>query len=237
MIKSSIGWLLGQIFTFTNHYALSIILLTIIVKFVILPLTLAQMKSQKSMSEVQPKIQELQKKYKDDKETLNQKTLELYKEHKVNPLAGCLPLIIQMPIIFALFTVLREPTQYVFGGNESLALEATSQVFLWIKNFAEPDKLYAVLKFEWAKSIPGLLPMLASILTYFQFKTMGTTTQSDNETANRMNKNMQMMFPLMILVFGNSISAGVALYWVVSTAFQMVQQILLKPKSTKEAQI
>lgn len=235
MIKSSIGWLLGQIFTFTGHYALSIVLLTIIVKVIILPLTMAQLKSQRGMQEIQPKLQELQKKYKNDKEALNQKTLELYKEHKVNPFQGCLPLLIQFPIIIALFTVLREPITYVFGGNADLAKEATSQVFLWISDFSLPDKLSNVIATDWAASVPGILPMMASILTYFQFKTMGTTTQSDNATANSMNKNMQIMFPLMILFFGNSISAGVALYWVISTLFQMVQQIVLKPKPAKEA--
>jgi YidC/Oxa1 family membrane protein insertase len=235
VINSTIGWILGQIFTFTNHYAFSIILLTIFVKLAILPLSLAQVKSQRSMTEIQPLLQDLQKKYKNDKETLNQKTIELYKEHKVNPLKGCLPLLIQMPIIFALFAVLRDPLVYVFGGNQALADIANSQQFLWITDFSAPDKLSNVLNFPWAQNVPGILPFMSAILTYYQFETMQTAPASDNDTAARMNKNMKLMFPLMILMFGNSISAGVALYWVISTGFQMVQQVVIKPKRIKEA--
>lgn len=234
-LNVGIGWLLGFIFQITNHYALSIILLTVIIKFAILPLSLAQLKSQRGLSQIQPQLQELQKKYKNDKETLNLKTIELYKEHKVNPFQGCLPLLIQMPILFALFAVLRDPLVYVFGNNQELASIANSQVFLWIKDFSMPDKLSNILNFPWADSIPGVLPFLAAILTYFQFETMSSTSQTDNEVANSMNKNMKIMFPMMILLFGNGMSAGLSLYWVVSTLFQMVQQIILKPKSIKEA--
>jgi len=234
-LNIGIGWLLGFIFQATNHYALSIILLTIVIKFAILPLSLAQLKSSRGLSQIQPQLQELQKKYKNDKETLNLKTVELYKEHKVNPLQGCLPLLIQMPILFALFAVLKDPLIYVFSNNQDLANIANSQVFLWIKDFSQPDKMSSILNYKWAESIPGILPFMAAILTYFQFETMSSTTTSDNEMANSMNKNMKIMFPLMILMFGNGMSAGLSLYWVVSTSFQMIQQILLKPKSIKEA--
>lgn len=234
ILYDSIGWLLGVIFSFTNHYAISIILLTIIIKFAILPLSLAQLKSSRGLSQIQPQLQELQKKYKNDKETLNQKTLELYKEHKVNPLQGCLPVLIQMPILFGLFEVLKNPLKWVFHNNQELANIANNQVFLWISDFAQPDKLSNVLNFPWADAVPGILPFLAAILTYLQFETMPTTA-SDNEMANSMNKNMKIMMPLMILFFGTGMSAGLSLYWVISTLFQMIQQIVLKPKSIKEA--
>lgn len=235
ILYDSIGWLLGVIFSFTNHYAISIILLTIIIKFAILPLSLAQLRSSRGLSQIQPQLQELQKKYKNDKETLNQKTLELYKEHKVNPLQGCLPILIQMPILFGLFEVLKNPLKWVFHNNQELANIANNQVFLWIADFSQPDKLSNVLSFAWADAVPGILPFLAAILTYLQFETMPQTTSSDNEMANSMNKNMKIMMPLMILFFGNGMSAGLSLYWVISTLFQMIQQIVLKPKSIKEA--
>lgn len=236
MINTSIGWILGQIFILTNHYALSIVLLTIFVKLLILPLTLAQLKSTSNMTAIQPQMQELQKKYKNDKETLNLKTIELYKEHKVNPLKGCLPLLIQMPIIFALFAVLKDPLKYVFGGNQGLADIATSQVFLWISDFSAPDQLSNILDYTWAGGIPGILPFLAAILTYFQFDQMtASTPQTDNQMANSMNKNMKIMFPFIILISSSGMSAGITLYWVVSTLFQMIQQMVLKPKNIKGA--
>lgn len=236
MINTSIGWLLGKIFIITNHYALSIVLLTVIVKLLILPLTLAQLKSTRNMTAIQPLMQELQTKYKNDKETLNLKTIELYKEYKVNPLQGCLPLLIQMPIIFALFAVLKDPLKFVFGGDKALSDVATNQVFLWISDFSAPDKLSNILDYTWASGIPGILPFLAAVLTYFQFDQMtGSTPQSDNQMANSMNKNMKIMFPLIILMSGNSMSAGITLYWVISTLFQMIQQMVLKPKNIKGA--
>lgn len=234
-LNVGIGWLLGVIFKVTNHYALSIILLTVIIKFAILPLSIAQLRSSRGLSQIQPQLQELQKKYKNDKETLNQKTIELYKEHKVNPLQGCLPILIQMPILFALFAVLKDPLIYVFANNQELANIANNQVFLWIKDFSQPDKLSSIINTTWAAAVPGILPFLAAILTYLQFETMPTTTSTDNEMANNMNKNMKIMMPIMILFFGNGMSAGLSLYWVVSTLFQMIQQIVLKPKSIKEA--
>lgn len=237
-IYEGIGWLLGQIYNFTNHYGLSIILLTIIIKVLLIPLTQAQTKSQKSMNEIQPKIQEINKKYKNDKEKQTEETLKLYKEYNVNPMAGCLPMLIQFPIIIALFGVLRDPLKYVFNNDSSLATQATTQAFLWIKDFSVPDTMAAFFSnLSWADKLPGILPILAAILTYLQFKTMSNKTQaSSSGAAGGMMKNMQVIFPLMILYFGVNMAAGVTLYWVISTGFQIVQQMIMQSNSTaKEA--
>lgn len=236
-IYESIGWLLGQIYNFTNHYGLSIILLTLIIKILLIPLTQAQTKSQKSMNEIQPKIQEINKKYKNDKEKQTEETLKLYKEYNVNPMAGCLPMLIQFPIIIALFGVLRDPLKYVFNNDSGLAREATTQAFLWIKDFSVPDTMAAFFSnLSWADKLPGILPISAAILTYLQFKTMNNKTQKSNDMAGGMMKNMQIMFPLMILYFGVNMAAGVTLYWVVSTSFQIVQQLVMQSNNkTKEA--
>lgn len=139
----------GLDYKYLSAYAISIIITTVIFKLILLPLTLKQTKSMKDMQVIQPKMKALQEKYKNDKETLNIKTMELYKEHNVNPLGGCLPLIIQMPIIIAFFSLLREPYKYMFGGspdNVESIKEASSffynnvqKGFLWIKDigFAE----------------------------------------------------------------------------------------------------
>ncbi len=226
-IAVPIGWVLGQIYNLVGSYGLAIVFLTILIKLVLFPLSRAQVKSQKSMSVVQPKIQKLNEKYKNDKEKLAEETMKLYKEYNVNPLAGCLPLLIQFPIIIALFAVIKFPAKFVFNGNEALALAATDQVFLWIHNMAAPDMLSAVIPIDIAKALPGILPILAALLTYLSFKTMPQPESAGNESANKMMKNMQLFMPLMILYSGMRLAAGVTLYWAVSTGFQIIQQLLM----------
>lgn len=96
-----------------SNYGIVIILLTVIVRIVLIPLTISQTKSMAKMQKLQPELKELQKKYKDDKQKLQQETMEFYKKNNVNPMAGCLPLILQMPVFFALFQALRNPSEIV----------------------------------------------------------------------------------------------------------------------------
>jgi YidC/Oxa1 family membrane protein insertase len=119
----------------TTNYGLVIILLTIVVRIVLTPLTISQTKSMAKMQRLQPQLKEIQKKYKEDKQKIQQETMEFYKKHNVNPLAGCLPLILQMPVFFALFRVLREPSQKV------LDIVGDNFNFLWM-NLNERDPYY-----------------------------------------------------------------------------------------------
>lgn len=210
MIAKPLGVLLNFLYGIVGNYGIAIILFTIIIKLVLLPLTIQQLKQTKQMSEVQPKLKELQEKYKNDKEKLNAKTMELYKEHKVNPVGGCLPLLIQLPIIFGLFAVLREPIKYIADPAFS---QAVNESFLWVPNLSEPDKI--------------VLPILAAITTYFSMNSTGAGT-AQNQTM----KTMNMIFPVMILWWGRSFPAGLTLYWVVSNGFQMAQQYFM-PKANK----
>lgn len=212
MIGNVLGMLLSAIYNVVNNYAMSIIIFTIIVKVVLLPLTLNQLKQTKKMQELQPKLKKLQEKYKNDKEALNVKTMELYKEEKINPVGGCLPLLIQLPILFGLFAVLREPGKYVFLNNPEMLEKATSASFLWLPNLVDPD--------------PIILPVLAAVSTYLSMNTMNKTEQPQSM------KTMNMILPLMILWWGRSFPAGLTLYWVISNLFQMAQQYFL-PKIDK----
>lgn len=204
-----LGALLKMIFDITNNYGLSIILFTILVKLVTVPLTLKQTRSMKEIQEIQPKLLKLQEKYKDDKEQLNVKTMELYKEHNINPFGGCLPLLIQFPIIIGLFAALREPGLYVFESQA--AYEAINTSFLWLKNLSSPDP------YMWG------LPLLAGITTYFS-----TATLSSVAPADQSQKIMTYFMPLMIFWWGRTFPAGLTLYWVVSNAFQIVQQLIIR---------
>lgn len=143
----------------TGNFGLAIILLTIIIKIVLLPLTLKQDKSMKKMKELQPVLDQYRELYGDNKEVLNQKTMELYREKGVNPAGGCLPLLIQLPILWALFGVLRAERGVV-----------PSEDFLWL-NLLSPDPLY-------------ILPVLNGVIAFLQQKLSGA--DSNPQTKNMM---------------------------------------------------
>lgn len=213
-IAKPMGLLLSFIYGFIGNYGVTIILFTVLIKLILYPLTIHQLKQTKKMSELQPKIQELQKKYKNDKEKLNIKIMELYKEENVNPAGGCLPLLIQMPIILGLFSLLRNPTQYM---NDPVMLAAVKESFLWMSDLSQPDK--------W------ILPILAGITTYFTMSSSTSGQPGNNQTL----KTMQYVFPVLIVWWGRSFPAGLTLYWFISNAFQYVQQLITKSKpSSKE---
>ena len=221
-----LGPLLGYIYSMVSNYPLSIVLFTIFIKVLLMPLTYKQIKSMKDIQKIQPELQKIQDKYKNDKEMLNVKTMELYKEYKVNPFDSCLPMVIQLPILMGMYISMQKPMLYVFNtpALQEVGKLALSQTFFWVHNLSAPDSMHNIFaNMDFMKSIPGILPILASVLTYFQTKTMGNTGGQDNQTMRTMN----IMMPLMILYFGITMSAGLMLYWVVSTLFQIVQQVLM----------
>lgn len=213
LIADPLGRLLLLVYGIVGNYGISIILFTILVKLVMIPLTIKQTRSMKNMQEIQPKIKEIQNKYKNDKEKMNEKVMALYKENNVNPFGGCLPLLVQFPIIIGLFTVLREPENYGF------ALEVVEAGFLWMPSLSAPD--------------PWVLPILAGATTYLSSKTMSASKGGGGQQES-MQKMMLYFFPLMIFWWGRSFPAGLTLYWVVSNLFQTVQQLVInRPQPLK----
>lgn len=190
-------------------YAFAIIVLTILIKLVLFPLSVKQMTSMKNMQKIQPEMEIIQKKYKNNKEKLNKASMELYQKNNINPAAGCLPLLVQMPIIYALFNTLRT---HPFTPVE----HAT---FFWINNLTNPDPLY-------------ILPVLVGIATFFQSK---LTTASAGPSAQ--NKMMLYFMPLMIGYISIKFPAGLCLYWVVFNSMGVLQQYIINrlPDSNKEA--
>lgn len=183
-------------------YGLAIILLTLLVKIITYPLTAKQTYSMKGMQELQPKIKELQEKYKKNPEKLNQATMELYKEHKVNPLAGCFPLLIQMPILLALFQALQK-FQYKDIGS----------AFLWIPHLKDPDPLY-------------IIPVLVGLTTYLQSK-LTTPSGSMEGSAASTQKVMLYFMPLFIAYISIKFPAGLGLYWIFFSIFGTLQMLYI----------
>lgn len=231
IISSALGSLLSVIYGVIGNYGFSIIVFTLIVKTVLIPLSISQIRSTKKMSAIQPEIAALQKKYANDKDTLNIKTMELYQKNNINPLGGCLPLLVQMPILFGLFGVLREPATYVFGGDLELTSQVLNQGFLWISDLSQPDLISNVLTSgpAFLLTLPGILPIISAISTYFQMSTQNAGAAQ----ANSSMKVMSTVFPAMILLWGRSFSAGLMIYWTVSNFFQLAQQAIV-PMLVKE---
>lgn len=213
-------WIIGFLYScinglegFVGDWGLAIIIFTIIIRLLLLPLTLKQQRSMADMQVVAPMLQEIQAKYADDPQRLNEEMMKFYSEHKFNPLAGCLPMLIQMPIFFALFSVLRErvPADASFY-NILPDLTANAGGVL---------------------GTSGVLPAIPYIIfvLLFGILTFLPMYLQQNGTNNSMTKGMAAIMTVMMLFVGWSSPAGVVLYWVASSGWGVVQQqIIFKRK-------
>lgn len=190
--------ILKHLYEFSGNYGLAIILLTILMRLLTWPLTSKQLASAKAMQELQPELKKIQDKYKDNKEKLNQETMELWKRNKVNPLTGCLPLIIQFPILIAMFRVLEQP-QRLYD-----TIAGFSPYFLML-DMTQKDPTY-------------ILPVLSAVTTYWQQKVMMT---------DKSQQALMIAMPLMILIFSVNFQAGLVLYWVVSNVLSVGHHYVL----------
>jgi len=203
--------LLGFIYGLVHNWGLAIIILSISVYFLLFPLSIKQMRSMKEMQILQPKIEALRKEFKDNPQRMNKEIMELYKEHKVNPLGGCLPLLLQMPIFFALYQAIIR----------SAALRGAH--FLWIKDLSSPDRL-----FVFKNSIPilgnqlNILPILMAIGMFVQQKISMSKTTTDE--AAQQQKIMSIVMPIMFGVIFYQMPSGLVLYWFVNSTLMLVYQ-------------
>ncbi len=206
---------------FIPNYGLIIIIFSVLTKVLFYRLTHKSFKSMKDMQKLQPRVKELQEKHKDDKEKLNKETMKLYKEAGVNPLGGCLPLLLQMPVFWALFNVLRNTIEL---RNAPFAL--------WIQDLSSPDVL-----FSFGFSIPflgsefHLLPILMGGAMLLQTKLGGSAT---GEAAPGQTKMMSMMMPIIFMFFFYGMPSGLVLYWIVNNILTIIQQYYAHKEVEKE---
>ena len=199
--------ILNAVYGIVGDYGLAIIIVTILMRIIILPLTLKQEKSMKKMKELQPELEKIKEKYKDDPQEYQRKTAELYKESGVNSLGGCLPLLIQMPIFVALY--------WAFTGD---AIPKDAK-FLWF-TLKQPDRLFMIGKFAF-----NLLPILNVVVTYIQQKIM--TGATSGQESNQQMQTMLYMMPIMMLFIFYNMPSGVMLYYLVSGAWSLAQQYFI----------
>ncbi len=183
---------------------IAIILFTVLLRLLMLPLTLQSLKSSKAMQELQPQLRELQKRYAKDKEKLTQETMRLYREAGINPAMGCLPMLIQIPIFFAIYWAILEAPHR--GGSFAAS-------FLWLPSLASEDPY-------------KILPILAGVTQFIQQRMMMPPGGGSDPQQKAMNNAMQFM-PLMIVVFAWNFASGPVLYWVASSVFSAVQQYFI----------
>ena len=165
-IGDILRWALDLIYSLVGNYGWAVLIFTLLIRLVLMPLDIKSRKSMKSMQNVQPKIDELNKKYANDKDKLNQKMADLYKKEKINPLSGCLPMLIQLPILFAMFAVMREVAneetiqmileikQNILAGIENY--QPKLQSLLWIKNVFQPDSFMSTVVPAFGSTLPEI---------------------------------------------------------------------------------
>ena len=206
-------WLLNGLYGIFRNYGVAIILLTALVKVVSYPLTHKGHKSMKEMQKLQPLLTELREKYRDDPQRLNKATMRLYKEHGVNPLGGCIPYLPQIPIFWALFSLLGSAVEL-----------RGAPFFLWINDLSAPDIIVALPFTIPLVNIDALrlLPLLNGLTTWLQQKVMGNITPV---TDNMQAKLMQFMPLIFVFLFYNW-AAGFVLYWLCNNVFTIAQQYL-----------
>ncbi len=214
------------LYQMTDNLGLAIVILTLLIRGVLLPLTLPAIKSQKKIRELQPQLDEIKRKHKDDKTALSQAQMALYKENKINPLAGCLPYLVQFGVLIALYQVLRE----VLGNGTSELIQNVT--FLGF-DMTSRDTSYILPLL--AAGLQLLLSLMiipgADTRNIVPDESTSKSTQDLNkkeenlqDMATSMQRQMMFVMPIMTGVFAASFPAGLSLYWVVTTAFSVVQQ-------------
>ena len=210
-----------------------IIILTILIRLALAPSFHKSLKSQKAMNDLQPKLTELREKHKDNKEAQAKAMMELYKEHKINPLASCLPILVQLPLLIALNGVFR----VALGGHNIEGLYSfihapaagISPLFLGFVDLSRAG--WAGSGFYW----PGIvLAILTGATQFWQSKLMmAKNTGSQDATAKAMQMQMIYIFPLVFVYMALKFSSGLALYWTAMTFFTLAQQIYINRKQVQ----
>jgi YidC/Oxa1 family membrane protein insertase len=210
-----------------HDFGVAVIALTILIKFILYPLGTKGIKSQKALSSLQPKIKEIQEKFKGDKEKQAKATMELYKQEKINPLSGCLPLLIQLPILLALFRVFWRGF-----GTEQLGF-----LYSFIPHPGQIDTtFFGVMDLAEASIV---LALLTGITQFFQTK-MVTPKQKKNQKgtpdfSQMMQKQMLYFFPVFTVFILWRLPSAIALYWLVTTLFTIGQQYITLKKTTNDS--
>lgn len=210
-IRDFLIWCLLKINLLIGNFGWSLIIFSILTKIALMPLTIKSMESMKRMQEIAPKVKEIQTKYKDKPEIMNKKIMDLYKKERINPFSGCLPLLLQLPFFFALYSALVN----------SIDLWKAPFIF-WIKDLSLPDTVGQIAGFN-----INILPLVMTLTTYLQQK---MTPGSDSAQQQVMLKILPFIF---LFIFWN-MPSGLIIYWIMQNILQILHQLFINYKAKKE---
>ncbi|EKV57331.1 inner membrane protein [Brachyspira hampsonii 30446] len=208
--------MLNALYNITKNYAWAILLFTLLFKIITFPLNNASYKSMKKMQLVNPKIERIREQYKDNPDKLNAEIMAIYKKEKINPLGGCLPMLLPFPLLIAFFYLMQS------------MVELRNTPFLWITDLSSPDKL-----FVFPAGIPilggfnfNLFPIVMAITSYLSMKLQPSSSAAGGGAAAAQMKMMTTIFPLMMLLMFYNFASGLALYWTAQNVFGVIQQFI-----------
>ena len=250
-LYAAIGWLLSFFYWFIPNLGISIILLTLTIMLLLFPLTAKQTRSMIAMQRVQPEIKKIQQQYKDDRQKQNEELLKFYQENKINPLAGCLPVLIQMPVLFALYGTLRKVQSHVpktgtfnklfvdlCGNVTSVCSDPRGLHFATMDLSVSPQDSASVTS-GFVERLPYFIAVVLVMAAgwYQQYQTL--RRQKAQAQNNPMVKQMQMIarvFPIIFGFFAYIASSGLVLYFLTSSLFRIGQQHFVLSKYYEEAE-
>ena len=248
-IREGMGYILAFFYSIVPNVGFAIIMLTIVVRLILFPLTAKQAKSMIAMQRAQPEIKKLQAKYKNDKQKLNEEMMAFYKDNKINPLAGCLPLVVQLPIFLALFRVMRDPYKHIPKSSDLYAAFCTGPKGHLYTNQCNLPKLglpnpQEFLGMNLSQHATGVTGGFLDALPYFILVGLVIVTgflQARQSRRNAPNMNSQMaivtsVLPIAFGLFSLQFPAGLVLYFLVSNLWRLGQQELIMRKITRPGQ-
>jgi len=208
-------WILNKIYTVFHNYGIAIILVTILFKAVFWPITQKGMKSMKNMQKLQPKMAKIKEKYKGDPTKMNQEVMSMYKTYKVNPLGGCLPMVLQIPVFFALYKVLLQ------------SIELRHAPFmLWITDLSAPDRLWIGIDLPYVGGLP--------VLTLLMGASMFLQQKMSPSTADPTQAKVMMFLPVVFTFMFLNFASGLVLYWFINNLLSVLQQVLINRDTKKK---
>jgi len=210
-------WAMNYLYEFIPNYGIAIIILTVFIKIILWPLGSKSYKSMSEMKKLQPLMTEIREKHKGDKQKMNQELMALYKTYKVNPMGGCLPMVLQIPVFFALYRMLYQ------------AIELRhAPFFLWINDLSAPDRL-----FHFGFSIPFMEPPYGiPVLTIIMGATMLLQQKMSPPPGDPTQAKMMMLMPVVFTFIFINFSSGLVLYWLINNVLSISQQYYVQKKTT-----
>jgi YidC/Oxa1 family membrane protein insertase len=221
VIAKPFWYVLRFLYKYIPNYGVAIILLTILIKILFWPLTFKSYKSMKEMQKLQPHLTKLREKYKDNREQMNKEMMNLYRTYKINPLGGCLPMLVQLPVFYALYNVLRD------------SIELRHAPFmLWIKDLSAPDRLFNfpiqhIPSLDWIILPPYGIPVMTLLMGASMFITQKMTPSPGDPTQAK----MMLFMPVIFTFFFINLPSGLVLYWLINNILSIGQQYQIMKKA------